>query len=360
MNSNNFAVIMAGGVGTRFWPISKTSHPKQFLDFLNTGRTLIQQTYARFLNVVPKENIFVVTNESYRDIIKKQLNGIQDSNILGEPTLRNTAPCIAYAMYKIHKLNPDANCVIAPSDHLIMDETEFTRIINLGFDFTEEKEALVTLGIKPSRPDTGYGYIQFFGNINNAICKVKTFTEKPTIEIAKEFLASGEFLWNAGIFIWKTKTIIKELENRLPDIASVFQKGNDIYNTIEEHDFITASYPTCENISIDYGVMEKADNVHVIPSDFGWSDLGTWGSVYEQHHKDENGNTITGKNVKTYETHNCVVHIQDPNKLFVIKGVDNAIIVESDNVVLICNKEREQEIKSIVADMKATYGEKFV
>ncbi len=360
MNSNNFAVIMAGGVGTRFWPISKTSHPKQFLDFLNTGKTLIQQTYSRFLKVVPRENIFVVTNETYRGIIKKQIKDISDSNILGEPTLRNTAPCIAYAMYKIHKINPEANCVIAPSDHLIMDETEFARIINLAFDFTQKKEALVTLGIKPSRPDTGYGYIQFYGNFKDGICKVKTFTEKPNLEIAKEFLESGEFLWNAGIFVWKTKTIINEIEILLPDIASVFQNGIDLLNTEAEAEFIEINYPTCENISIDYGLMEKAKNVHVIPADFGWSDLGTWGSVYEQHHKDENGNTITGKNVNTYETYNCVVHIQDANKLFVIKGIENAIIVESDNVVLICNKDMEQEIKSIVADMKATYGEKFV
>jgi mannose-1-phosphate guanylyltransferase len=351
---------MAGGVGTRFWPISKTSHPKQFLDFLSTGRTLIQQTYSRFLKIVPPENIFVVTNEAYREIIKKQIPGITDSQILGEPTMRNTAPCIAYAMYRINKINPEANCVIAPSDHLIMDETEFTRIINLAFDFTEKHDALVTLGIKPSRPDTGYGYIQFFGSIKNGICKVKTFTEKPTLEIAKEFLESGEFLWNAGIFVWKTRTILKEIENLIPDIATVFQKGIDLLNTKDEAEFINTNYPTCENISIDYGVMEKADNVHVIPADFGWSDLGTWGSVYEQHKKDANGNTITGKNVSTYETNNCVVHIQDPNKLFVIKGIDNAIIIESDNVVLICNKDKEQEIKSIVADMKATYGEKYV
>ncbi len=351
---------MAGGVGTRFWPISKTSHPKQFLDFLNTGKTLIQQTYSRFLKVVPAENIFVVTNEAYRETIKKQIKDIQDSNILGEPTLRNTAPCIAYAMYKIHKINPEANCVIAPSDHLIMDESEFTRIINMGFDFTEKNEALVTLGIKPSRPDTGYGYIQFFGNKKDAICKVKTFTEKPSLELAREFLESGEFLWNAGIFVWKSKTILNEIERLLPDIATVFQKGIGALNTDSEYEFIAESYPTCENISIDYGVMEKASNVHVIPSDFGWSDLGTWGSVYEQHHKDENGNTITGKNVCTYETKNCVVHIQDPKKLFVIKGIENAIIVESDNVVLICNKDKEQEIKNIVADMKAIYGEKYV
>ncbi len=360
MNSNNFAVIMAGGVGTRFWPISKTSHPKQFLDFLNTGRTLIQQTYARFLKVVPPQNIFIVTNEAYRDIIKKQIPDIVDGNILGEPTLRNTAPCIAYAMYKIHKINPEANCVIAPSDHLIMDESEFTRIINLGFDFSEKNDALLTLGIKPSRPDTGYGYIQFFGNFKDGICKVKTFTEKPSLELAIEFLESGEFLWNAGIFIWKTKTILTQIEKLLPDIAAVFQNGIEYFNTEKENDFLANSYATCENISIDYGVMEKATNVHVIPSDFGWSDLGTWGSVYEQHRKDENGNTINGKNVSTYETHNCVIHIQDPNKLFVIKGIENAIIVESDNVVLICNKDKEQEIKNIVADMKVTYGNKYV
>jgi len=360
MNSNNYAVIMAGGVGTRFWPISKSNHPKQFLDFLNTGKSLIQQTYSRFLKFVPPENIFIVTNESYRDIIRKQIRDIPDNNILGEPTMRNTAPCIAYAMYKIHKQNPDANCVIAPSDHLIMDETEFSRIIQLGFNFTEENDALVTLGIKPSRPDTGYGYIQFYGNIRDGICKVKTFTEKPSLEMAMEFIESGEFLWNAGIFIWKTKSILSEIEELLPDIATVFHKGIDVLNTPSEKDFINSSYATCENISIDYGVMEKAKNVHVIPSDFGWSDLGTWGSVYEQHTKDENGNTVTGKNVITYETQKCVVHIQDTNKLFVIKGIENTIIVESDNVILICKKEKEQEIKNIVADMKATFGDKYV
>lgn len=351
---------MAGGVGTRFWPISKASHPKQFLDFLNTGKTLFQQTYSRFLKIVPPENIFIVTNEAYRETIKEQVKGIADRNILGEPTLRNTAPCIAYAMYKIHKINPEANCVIAPSDHLIMDETEFSRVIHSGFDFTEKHEALLTLGIKPSRPDTGYGYIQFFGNIKEGICKVKTFTEKPTLELAEEFMESGEFLWNAGIFIWKSKTILKEIETLLPDIAAVFLNGIEHLNTETENEFLANSYATCENISIDYGVMEKATNVNVLPSEFGWSDLGTWGSVYEQHQKDVNGNTINGKNVSTYETNNCVIHIQDPNKLFVIKGIENAIIVESDNVVLICTKGREQEIKNIVADMKLTYGEKYV
>ena len=351
---------MAGGVGTRFWPISKTSHPKQFLDFLNTGKTLFQQTYSRFRQIVPQENIFVVTNEAYRETIKKQVDGIQDSNILGEPTLRNTAPCIAYAMYKIHSMNPEANCVIAPSDHLIMDEKEFARIIELSFEFAAQKDALITLGIKPNRPDTGYGYIQFFGKMKDGICKVKTFTEKPSLEIARNFIESGEFLWNAGIFVWRSKTILAELEALLPDISSVFKKGSALYNTPAESEYIEKNYPTCDNISIDYGIMEKSKNVFVIPSDFGWSDLGTWGSVYEKHKKDENGNTITGKNVSTYETKNCVIHIQDPNKLFVVKGIENAIIVESDNVVLICDKTREQEIKNIVADMKATYGEKYV
>jgi mannose-1-phosphate guanylyltransferase len=360
MNQNNYAVIMAGGVGTRFWPISKTSHPKQFLDFLNTGRTLIQQTYDRFLKIVPQENIYVVTNEAYRDIILKQLKGIRNENILGEPVMRNTAPCIAYAMYKINSLNQEANCVVAPSDHLIMNEDEFGRIIKLSFDITKKDESLVTLGIKPYKPDTGYGYIQFHGKMKDGICKVKTFTEKPNLELAREFLASGEFLWNAGIFVWSARSIIKEIERQLPDIASIFKKGLPYYNTPQEAEFIETNYPMCDNISVDYGIMENAKHVYVIPSDFGWSDLGTWGSVYEQHKKDNNGNTITAKNISTYETHNCVVHIQDPNKLFVLKGIDDLIVVESDNVILICNKEREQEIKNIVADMKASFGEKYV
>src|SRR5471030_767722 len=282
MNKNYYAIIMAGGIGSRFWPISRTSHPKQFIDILGTGKTLIQNTYDRFLKACPKENIFVVTNEIYADLVKKQLPDMGDQQILTEPVMRNTAPCIAYGCFKIESINPNAAIVVAPSDHLILDEAAFNIAIEKSLKIATAKECLITLGIKPSRPDTGYGYIQFTEQvIGEDFHKVKTFTEKPTLEIAKTFIQSGDFLWNAGIFVWSAKAIVKAFSQYLPDMHEIFSDARTVYNTANEKSSIHKSYLQCINISIDYGIMEKADNVYVLPSEFGWSDLGTWASIYE-------------------------------------------------------------------------------
>lgn len=353
---------MAGGIGSRFWPMSRNSFPKQFLDILGTGQTLIQQTYNRFQKICPIENIYVVTNAAYKDLVKEQLTGISDQQILGEPLRRNTAPCVAYAAYKIHSINPDANIVVAPSDHIIMKEPEFVAAINKGLKFTAKNNALLTLGIQPSRPDTGYGYIQFIDDKNeelNKISVVKTFTEKPNLEMAKSFLKSGDFLWNGGIFLWTAKSIIAAMKENLPDLSSLFEEGKNSFNTNEESSFIENAYLHCKSISIDYGVMEKANNVYVLSSEFGWSDLGTYGSLYEHIPHDKDDNAVVGKNVMMYDSKNCIVNVPE-GKLVVAQGLDNYIIVESNNVLLICKKEDEQQIKQFVDDVKKTKGENFV
>lgn len=354
---------MAGGIGSRFWPMSRTSQPKQFIDILGSGETLIQQTFRRFERVCPVENIYIVTNEIYRDLIKIQIPQINDEQIVCEPTRRNTAPCIAYANYKILQKNPDANIVVAPSDHIILKEDAFIEVINAALKATSDNDWLVTLGITPSRPDTGYGYIQF----NDQVCssddvrinKVKTFTEKPALEMAKSFLQSGDFLWNAGIFVWSLKSIMKAFEDYLPEVDAIFKEGMQYYNTKNEASFIKNAYTICKNISIDYGIMEKADNVYVLTSDIGWSDIGTWGSVYEIRQKDEHGNTIIGKNVMTYNTSDCIVHMPK-DKLVVIQGLEDYIVVEDDNILLICKKTEEQQIRQFVNDVLSEKGEKFV
>lgn len=354
---------MAGGIGSRFWPMSRTSQPKQFIDILGSGETLIQQTFKRFERVCPSENIYIVTNEIYREQIKKQIPHINDEQIVCEPARRNTAPCIAYANYKIHKINPDANIIVAPSDHIILKEDEFMEVISKALEATRENDWLVTLGITPSRPDTGYGYIQFNENTgwekDERLKKVKTFTEKPVLEMAKSFIESGDFLWNAGIFVWSLKSIMKAFEQHLPEVDSIFKEGIPNYNTKNEEVFIKNAYTVCKNISIDYGVMEKADNVYVLISDFGWSDLGTWGSLYETRNKDVNSNTIVGKNVMTYDTKNCIVNMPK-DKLVVLQGLDDYIVVEDNNILLICKKGEEQQIRQFVADVMSEKGEKYV
>ena len=359
---NNYCVIMAGGIGARFWPMSKTAHPKQFIDILGTGETLIQQTFNRFLKVCPPENILIVTNEQYKDLVMEQLPLIQEKQVLCEPSRRNTAPCIAYANYKIFNENPDARIVVAPSDHIIMKEDVFVNVVTEALDAVTDNDWLLTLGITPSRPDTGYGYIQYNGDQayakNNDIKKVKTFTEKPELEMAKQFLESGDFLWNAGIFIWSLKSIMAAFENHLPEIDSLFKAGIGKYSTDDEHAFINETYSVCPNISIDYGVMEKAENVHVYRADFGWSDLGTWGSLYEIREKDDNNNAIVGKNVMTYDSSNCIVNVPK-NKLVVIQGLDDYIIAEEDHSLLICRKQDEQMIRNIVNDIRIEKGEHY-
>jgi mannose-1-phosphate guanylyltransferase len=314
---NRYCVIMAGGIGSRFWPMSRTAHPKQFMDILGTGQTLLQQTYTRFLRLCPKENIFVVTNDSYVDLVKEQIPGITDATILSEPMRKNTAPCVAYACYKIAELNPNAVTVIAPSDHLITKEDTFVKAIKSCFKKAMSEDCLVTLGIRPSRPDTGYGYIQYVESevqeSDARIKKVKTFTEKPDLEMAKFFLQSGDFLWNSGIFIWSIKSILKAFETHSPEMAALFKEGAGVYNTPQETAFIGDVYAHCKNISIDYAVMEKADNVYVRSSVIGWSDLGTWGSLYDHIPADDSKNAVVGKNVITYNSKNCIVNVPKDN-----------------------------------------------
>jgi mannose-1-phosphate guanylyltransferase len=353
---------MAGGIGSRFWPMSRNSFPKQFLDILGTGKTLIQQTYERIQKVCPVDNIFVVTNEAYTGLVSEQLPQMSPSRILGEPYRKNTAPCIAYATERISSINPDANIIVAPSDHIILKEDEFVKAINKALEFTKNSDLLLTLGIKPNRPDTGYGYIQFIDDKKkdeNKIYKVKTFIEKPDLEMAKFFLQSGEFLWNAGIFIWNASAIKNAIKMYLPEISSLFNDAVSHFGKPTEAEHIKMVYEHCTNISIDFGIMEKAKNVHVMSADFGWSDLGTYGSLYEHIDHDTNGNAVVGKNVMTYNTQNCMINMPK-DKLTVIQGLTDCIVVESDGVLLICKKEDEQQIRQFVNDVKLKKGDQFV
>ncbi|WP_299578348.1 mannose-1-phosphate guanylyltransferase [uncultured Sunxiuqinia sp.] len=361
--NNNFCIIMAGGIGSRFWPMSKSSMPKQFLDILGTGRTFIQMTYDRFTKVCPPENIFVVTSVDYKDLVLQQLPELSDDQVLLEPLRRNTAPCVAYASYKIKSINPEANIIVAPSDHLIMKEEQFIAEIEKGIDFAQNNDVLVTLGITPSRPETGYGYIQVdakseYKNFGN-LFQVKTFTEKPNLEMAKIFVSSGEFFWNSGIFIWSLKSILAAFDQHLDDVSSLFKKGEKLYGTEDEVHFIAKTYSECQNISLDYGIMEKAENVYVLCADFGWSDLGTWGSLYENSSKDDSNNSIKGGQVFTYQTKNCIVNVPK-DKVVVLQGLEGYIVVESDNTLLICKKEDEQQIRHFVSDVQMVKGPEFV
>ncbi|MBN2662319.1 MAG: mannose-1-phosphate guanylyltransferase [Bacteroidales bacterium] len=361
MNSNNYCVIMAGGVGSRFWPVSRTPKPKQFLDILGTGRTLIQQTYDRFQTICPPENFIVVTSDIYEKTVIEQLPEIPAENILTEPARRNTAPCIAYAAYKIRKKNPGANMIVTPADHLVIYVEQFREVIKNSINFAADRLALVTVGIKPTRPETGYGYIQICNNCDvdtEGVEKVKMFTEKPNIKMAQLFLDSGEFLWNSGIFIWSVKTILNSMFKYLPDVNILFDNLN-VYDTDKEKSFIDDVYSKVPNISIDFGVMEKAENVYVIPAEFGWSDLGTWGSLYDYSEKDKNSNVIKGANVLVYNTENSIINVSD-DKFVVIHGLKNAIVAESDGIFLVSMIQEEQKIKDIVNDIKIEKGEKYV
>jgi mannose-1-phosphate guanylyltransferase len=360
MNKNLYAAIMAGGIGSRFWPASRTSKPKQFLDILGTGRTLIQSTYDRFLKICPKENIYILTHADYVGLVKEQLPDITDEQILMEPARKNTAPCIAYCSFKLNKINPEANIIVAPSDHIILNEEEFTRIATLAVDFVAQNNALATLGIRPSRPDTGYGYIQFHEQETSAgIHKVKTFTEKPQKEVAIQFLESGDFLWNGGIFIWNVKSILSALEKNLTEVYDAFVEAEPAILTPNEAAAIEEAFVTCPNISIDYGVMEKADNVYTLPSSFGWSDLGTWASLYEEKEKDYLQNAVNGKNVVVYDSNNNIINVPD-KKLVVLQGLENYIVVDTQDVLLICSKDEEQRIKEFTHDIKMKKGDKYL
>lgn len=358
---NKYAVIMAGGIGSRFWPVSRTAHPKQFIDILGTGKTLIRHTYERFLKICPPENIFIVTNESYRKLVNQQIPEMDNSQILGEPVAKNTAPCVAYACAKIGRLNPKACIVIAPSDHLILNEQAFEQAIKISIKKASQENILITLGIRPSRPDTGYGYIQYVDTKDKSdFFNVKTFTEKPDLELAKTFVKSGDFLWNAGIFVWSAEAILESFDEHLPEMAEIFSSGKLFYGTPEEKEFIATAYTQCPNISIDYGILEKAKNVMVLPSNFGWSDLGTWGSLYNILEHDYVGNAVVhSENIMMYDSSNCMVNLPS-KKLVILQGLHDYIVVESDNILLVCEKSQEQQIKQFVADVKQKKGEKFL
>lgn len=349
---------MAGGVGSRFWPFSRNNRPKQFLDFFGTGRSLLQMTFDRFRQVVPVKNILIVTNVIYRELILEQLPELQPEQILLEPSRRNTAPCIAYAINRIKAITDKANIIVAPSDHLIMKENDFLDTIRTGIDFIANNDALLTLGIKPSRPETGYGYIQIAEG-DTALRKVKTFTEKPNAELAQIFYETGEFFWNSGIFLWSLQTIATAFDRLLPEVALKFNEGKTLFNTSEEQAFIDNMYPSCPNISIDYGIMEKSENVYVLCSDFGWTDLGTWGSLYEMSPKDENANVTLKCESILYGSKNNIVALPQ-NRLAVIQDLEGYIVAESDNVLLICKLEDEQNIRQYVNDATVQFGDKFI
>ncbi|MBC8033409.1 MAG: mannose-1-phosphate guanylyltransferase [Chitinophagaceae bacterium] len=360
MNKHHYVAIMAGGIGSRFWPISRTGYPKQFLDILKTGKTLIQWTFDRFAEFIPIENIFVVTSNEYSEIVKQQLPHILHENILGEPSRKNTAPCIAYISFKLMQKDPLASLIVAPSDHLILDNTAFKKVCVEALSFVNKHNAFITLGIKPTHPNTGYGYIQYEQQgVSDNVYAVKTFTEKPNAELAKTFLASGDFLWNAGIFVWQVKNIITAFEKYLPEMYEVFSAEADKFNTPQEKALIAEIYPQCSNISIDFGIMEKADNVYVIPSSFGWSDLGTWNSAYENLEKDGLDNAIAGDHVIVIDSINCMVH-KSTDKLMVLQGLQDYIVVDTEDVMMICRKDKEQEIKDYVAEVRKLTGDKFI
>ena len=352
---------MAGGIGSRFWPMSRTKHPKQFLDILGTGKTLLQQTYNRMLPICPKENFLIVTNDAYKELVLEQLPDLKESQVLCEPYRRNTAPCVAYANHVIASKCEDANIIVAPADHLILDEPEFIKTIKTSIVQVESKDCLVTLGIKPSRPDTGYGYIQFNDTkegVASNVKKVKTFTEKPNHDMAVKFIEMGEFFWNSGIFIWSLKSINNAFNKHLPEINHLFEGGAKVYGTSKEKSFVKKTYEICTNISLDYGIMEKSDNVYVVLSDFGWSDLGTWGSLYSHIDKDKAKNAVVGNNVMLYDSSNCIVNVPK-EKLVVLQGLDDYICVDANNILLVCKKQDEQKIKQIVNEIKVSKGEQF-
>ena len=360
MTKNNYVAIMAGGIGSRFWPMSRTNFPKQFLDILNTGRTLIQSTFDRFALFIPIDHIYIVTSEQYKDIVADQLPDLPVENILCEPSRKNTAPCIAYISYKLLQINPEANLICAPADHIILEPDNFKKTCLEALHFTTHIKALVTLGIKPTNPNTGYGYIQYEQlAVSENVYKVKTFTEKPDKDLAKTFISSGDFLWNAGILVWQIKNIIKAFEIFLPEMHEVFDAEKNNFNTPEEKAAIERIYPLCVNISIDYGVMEKADNVYIIPSSFGWSDLGTWASAYDNLERDYLENAVAGSNVMIIDATKNIIHA-DNKKLVLIQGLDDFIVVDTPDVLLICKKDKEQAIKEYVAEVKRNKGDKFL
>jgi mannose-1-phosphate guanylyltransferase len=363
MNKNYYCVIMAGGSGSKFWPVSRNSKPKQFLDVLNTGKSFLQQTYERFIQIIPKENILIVTATSYKDIVCQQLPDITEENILLEPSRKNTAPCIAYATYKLYQKNPDATVVVAPSDHIISNENLFLNTIENILDFASRNNELFTLGVEPTRPETSYGYIQMsvkdYKNVEGHIAYgVKTFTEKPNLELAKVFVESGEFLWNSGIFIWNIKSIRKELEKWLPEIATLFEDGEKYYFTPAESSYIDKVYNDCPSMSIDYGVMEKTSKASVFKVSFGWSDMGSWDSLYLRSEKDKNNNYIRCKELMMDKVSGSIIASTEEEKLIAIKGLDNFMIINTPDVLMICPRD-DVRFKNMLTDLAVNDKTKF-
>lgn len=357
---HRYCVIMCGGVGSRFWPYSRADKPKQFIDFLGTGRSLLQMTYDRILPIVAPENIFVVTNATYAGLVKEQLPELDSRHILCEPARRNTAPCIAWATYHIAARDPEASIIVTPSDHLITRENIFERCIKRGFDFIEGCDALLTLGITPTRPETGYGYIQIGREAEPGILRVKTFTEKPDIELAKVFVDSGEFFWNSGIFLWSAKAIKKAFDDVANDLVKVFRDNADLFGTDAEEAFISENFPACPSISIDFAVMEKASNVYVECVDFGWTDLGTWSSLYDNSPKNREMNVTQNCQVLAYNSHGNIFAVTDSDKLVVVAGMSDYIIADSGDVLLVCPKGEEQRIKQMVNDVELRFNGKYL
>lgn len=355
---NRYCIIMSGGVGSRFWPFSRTSCPKQFLDFFGMGRTLLQMTYDRIANIIPTQNIYIVTNQEYAPLTYEQLPEVPRNNILLESQRRNTAPCIAWAAYHIRKLNPDAVMLVAPCDHIIFREEEFARTINRGFDFVENNNRLLTIGIPPKRPETGYGYIQKGESLDNNICHVKTFVEKPDYDMARVLVESGEFLWNSGMFLWNVHTIIDALEKHLPDVAHLFEQAAEQMLTGDEKEAVDKAYEQCLAISIDFGIMEHASNSSVICADLGWSDLGTWSGLYDISPKTDKGNVTQRCKTMMYDSSNNLVAVKD-DKLVVIDGLNDFLVAEADNVLLICPRENEKRIRQFVNDARVKFDGKY-
>lgn len=362
MNANNhrYCVIMCGGIGSRFWPYSRTRMPKQFIDFLGTGRSLLQMSYDRILPLVDPAHIIVVTNATYAPIVRQQLPELSDSQILLEPCRRNTAPCIAWAVRHIRACDPEASMIVTPSDHLITNERMFEDCVRRGFEFVESHDALLTLGIHPTRPETGYGYIQIDKEVEPGFLKVKTFVEKPDIDLARVFVDSGEFYWNSGIFLWSAKAISKAFSDLAPDLDQEFEKGEGVFGTPGETAFINEHFPSCPSISVDFAIMEKASNVYVECASFGWSDLGTWSALYDNSPKKRESNVTQNCNVITYDSTGNIFAVRQPDKLVVTAGLNDYIIADAGDVLLICPKEREQDIKRIVNDVQERFNGKFL
>lgn len=357
---DNYCILLAGGVGSRFWPYSTTKEPKQFIDFMGSGRSLLQMTYDRISKIIPKENIYIASNVSYKELVMKQLPSVSEKQILLEPAMRNTAPCIAYAVNKISTINPKANIIVSPSDQLVLREDDFVQSITNALEYTRTHDSLLTIGIKPNRPETNFGYIQVNDELDVPnFYQVKTFTEKPNVELAKLFVESGEFYWNSGIFLWNLNAIRKAFSELMPELFGKFDSGKAFYNTPEEDSFVESVYQSCVNISIDYAIFEKARNMTLMVADFGWVDIGTWSSLYDNSSKDQNGNMVLNGMSLSYESKDNIIALPE-GKLAVVVGIEDLIIAEKDNVLLVCKRDEQSRIRQFVNDTKVQFGEKFL